>query len=314
MAEVTYEQLQNNIAEEKVNGVTVQVTFKCPATDKTYNASATMPRKDGVGARVKQKAKNELLYAAKRGFRSLMRGVFGGGRAGYAASSVAGSAVGPRGVSVEYDQKAGVVEAFKSIRENFAWDAGQKAFVDASEMEGMTSDFDKQLRDHPLASKWDRGVAARMMVEIMAADGDMGDDEREFFEAFATEETGDIEAMLKKGKLANIEMEETTPDSRATMYMLACAMALTDEVLDEAEQVRLHEFAQALGIRPDREESLKHWASEKVIETTLTACYEDGELDEEERARINKLAEGIGVNEALVAKLDVRVRKRQGIV
>lgn len=314
MAEVTYEKLQNNIVEEKINGSRVTVTFKCPATDNTFTGTATMPRKDGVGARVKQRAKRNMVYAAKRGFRSLMHNVFGGGVAGTTAGDVASSAVGSGSSSVEYDQKAGVVEAFNIIRDNFAWDESKKAFVDATAMEGMVSDFDRQLRDHPLVSKWDKGVAARMMVEIMAADGNVDDDERDFFEGFITDDTGTVDEMLEKGKLANIELEETTPDSRATMFMLANAMALIDESLDEAEVVRLHEFAVALGIRPEREEEIKNWAAEKVVENTIAGCYEDGSLSDEDKERLNKLAANIGVNEAMVAKLDIRVRKRQGIV
>jgi hypothetical protein len=42
----------------------------------------------------------------------------------------------------------------------------------------------------------------------------------------------------------------------------------------------------------------------------LSGCYADGKLDDDERKRISKLAHGIGINEALVAKIDVRIRKR----
>lgn len=315
MPEVTYDQLKNNVVEEKVNGATMHVTFKCPSTDKTFDASAPMPRKDGVGARMKTKAKNEMLYAAKRGFRRLLRGVFGGGAVGRAASNVGSSAVGHGGrASVEYDKKGGVVAAFESIQENFAWDAGRQAYVDATGMEGMVGEFDTQLQNHPLASQWDKGVAARMMAEIIAADGDVGDDEREFFEGFVNDDTGTLNEIIEKGKLSRVELEETTPDSRATMFMLACAVAFSDEELDDAEIARLSEFAEQLGIRPDREKALKQYACEKVIENTLSGYYADGELDEDERISINGMAAGIGVDETLVERLDVRVRKRLGIM
>jgi hypothetical protein len=49
-----------------------------------------------------------------------------------------------------------------------------------------------------------------------------------------------------------------------------------------------------------------------VIENILLGCYADGKLDAAEQERIGKLAVNIGVNEALVAKVDVRVRKRLG--
>jgi len=95
--------------------------------------------------------------------------------------------------------------------------------------------------------------------------------------------------------------------------MLAYAIAMTDEHLDEAEQVRLAEFCKAFGVSQDREDMLRSWAAGKIVESMLRSCYEDGKLDEDERARIEKLAQNIGVNEALVAKMDVQVRKRLGV-
>jgi len=188
MAEVTYDQLKNNIAEEEVNGSTVTVTFKCPVTEKLYHAVATMRPEKGVAANVKKQAKNELLYAARRGLRGLLRGVLGGGRVGYAAGNAAARSV-PQAGSPTFgraSREAAVVEAFEAVAPELAWDDARKAFVDAETLELAMSDFDRQLRDHPISGEWERSVTARMLAEIVAADGKIEDEEREYFSAFLT--------------------------------------------------------------------------------------------------------------------------------
>lgn len=131
MADVTYDQLRNNIVEESVTGATVAVTFKCPATEKTFDASATMPRKQGVAADVKRKAQNDAIYSARNGIRRFLRNLFGGGRAGAAASNAGSSAMGHGGAKPDYDQQAGVVKAFENVRKSFKWDDERGAFVQA---------------------------------------------------------------------------------------------------------------------------------------------------------------------------------------
>ncbi|MBZ0135372.1 MAG: TerB family tellurite resistance protein [Planctomycetes bacterium] len=315
MSDITYERLKNNIAEESVNGAQVTVTFRCPATERIHHAIATMRPDTGVGAQVTRQAKNELLHSARRGLRNLLRGVLGGST-GSVAGSAAASAV-PRAGSVTLDRTArerAVVEAFESVAAEFAWSDEQQAYIDAEEAHVLMSDFDKQLRAHPITGHWERSVTARMLAEVVMADGVIDDDEREFFEGFMTsKDTQSLDDLVKTGALSKLELGETKPDARASMMMLAYSMAMTDEKLDAAEQAILAKFAKGLGIALDREEQIRHWACVKVVETMLNECYADGKLDGAERGRIETLAANIGVNEALVAKLDVNVRKRKGI-
>lgn len=316
MSEITYERLKNNIAEESVNGSQVTVTFKCPVTEKLHHAVATMRPAMGVGAQVKKQVKNELLYSAKCGLRSLLRGVLGGGRVASSAGNVAARSV-PNASAGNFDRaarEAAVVEAFQSLANEFAWSEEQQAYIDAEEAQVSMSEFDKQLKAHPIQGQWERSVTARMLAEIVMADGKVEEEERDFFESFLVgPDTQNLDDVVKKGSLSKFELEEVKPDARASMMMLAYAMAMTDEVLDASEQTVLAKFAKGLGIALEREEQLRHWAACKIVEEMLKGCYADGTIDGDERKRIEKLAANIGVNEALVAKLDVQVRKRKGI-
>lgn len=315
MSDISYEKLAKNIASEETLGSQVKVTFICAATGTTIEATGTMAQAKGVKASVKKAAKRGFFTAARRGLSSALRGVFGSGILGHSAQTAATSSVG-HGSTVEYD-KAGkqdaVVKAFMSVSKKFAWSKDDNAYVMASHLEGMMSDFDKQMRDHPLKSRWDKAVCARVLAEIASSDGEIADDEKEMFNAVLDDDTGSLDEVLAAGKLSKVELEEVTPDSRGTILMLGWTMAFCDEELADAERERMTEIADMMVFSTDRLNHFMHLAAEQVVVNMLEGCYEDGNLDDEEKKRIAELGGNIGINEALVAKLDVKVRIRLGI-
>lgn len=292
MTELSYEKLKRNIAEEEVLGDMLSVTFKCPVTEKIYHAVATLRPASPM---------SHPLETARRGFRNLLGNMFHGERGETAAATHDRAAI-----------ERAAVEAFEAVSSHFAWDESRKAFVDAATAEMPLSEFDRQLRDYPLTGEWERNVAARMLAEIVAADGAVTPTERDFFEGFLNSEMGPLDQLVKRGKLSKLDLEECRPASRATLLMLAYAIAMTDEHLDASEQARLAEYGKAFGVSLEREELIRHWAAERVVENMLYGCYADGRLNDDERTRIEQLAGNIGINQALVAKLDVKVRKRLG--
>lgn len=292
MTELSYEKLKRNIAEEEVLGDMLSVTFKCPVTEKIYHAVATLRPASPM---------SHPLETARRGFRTLLGNMLHGERADAATATHDRAAI-----------ERAAVEAFEAVSSHFAWDESRKAFVDAATAEMPLGEFDRQLRDYPLTGEWERNVAARMLAEIVAADGAVTPTERDFFEGFLNSEMGPLDQLVKRGKLSKLDLEECRPASRATLLMLAYAIAMTDEHLDADEQARLAEYGKAFGVSLEREELIRHWAAEKVVENMLFGCYADGRLNDDERTRIEQLAGNIGINQALVAKLDVKVRKRLG--
>lgn len=305
MPQLTYERLKNNIAAEEVAGDQVLVTFRCPATEKLHHAVATM-RPPTIANH--DKPGTGRITPGRLGFRGVLRGVF--------APAAPTKAKSDPGATVVYfdrsSRETAILEAFETIATQFAWDEERQAFVDAELAQNTLSPFDFQLRNHPLTDKWHRNLCARMLAEVVAADGKVTHAEREFFKACLSTETGTLDDLLQSGRVSKMELEESRPATRATMLMLAYAMAMSDEQLDPREQNILARLAKGLGVALDREEQIRHWACEKVVENMLAGCYADDELDNAERDRIGKLAHGIGINEALVAKIDVRVRKRHG--
>ncbi|MCA8916027.1 MAG: hypothetical protein KDB90_11490 [Planctomycetes bacterium] len=303
MAAITYERLKNNIAEDEVSGPLVMVTFRCPLTEKLFHSVATMreagSEASGVSALEGLQASLHTVFAPVQETRH---------------DKVSGKPLEHHG-GTNFDRAAherAVVEAFEAVAPQFAWDNERNAFIDAEEAKNPLCQFDRQLLDHPIDASWERVVAARMLAAIAAADGKVSAGERAFFASVLNSETGTLDSLIKEGAPSKLELAETRPGGRATMLMLAYALALSDEHLDASEIKLLDKFARALGVNMEREESIRHWASEKVVENMLAGCYADGRLDADEMKRIEGLARNIGVNEALVAKIDVRVRKRLG--
>lgn len=307
MSGITFDRLKNNIAEDEVSGPLVMVTFRCPVTEKMYHSIATMheARPAHADASLNDRARDGLQASLHKVFEP---------SPDHDVDKISGKQLPAHG-GTKFDRAAherAVVEAFEAVAPQFAWDNERKAFIDAEEANNPLCQFDRQLLDHPIDAHWERVVAARMLAGIAAADGEVSESEREFFNSVLNRETGTLMELIDAGKPSNLELEETRPGSRATMLMLAYALALSDEHFDEREMVLLEKFAKGLGVSPERVEQIRHWASEKVIENMLLGCYADGKLDEAELERIAKLAVNIGVNQALVAKIDVRVRKRLG--
>jgi len=136
MSAVSYESIAPNLAEVKVNGASVEVTWKCPATGRTVGTSTATMAADAslagrVGANVKRSIASELIYGAARLVSSLV-----GGAAGRVISSAAYTAAGElntRATSgVDYPEasrRAAVVAAFEPVKGSFVWDEGRAQYI-----------------------------------------------------------------------------------------------------------------------------------------------------------------------------------------
>jgi hypothetical protein len=136
MNSVSYDSIAPNVAEIKVDGSNVEVTWKCPSTGRTVGTSTADMSVDAaltsrVGASVKRSVASELIYGAARMVSSLI-----GGAAGRVISNAAYTAAGElntRATSgVDYSdasRRAAVVAAFESVKNSFAWDEVRGQFV-----------------------------------------------------------------------------------------------------------------------------------------------------------------------------------------
>lgn len=301
MPDLTYERLKNNIADESVEDGMVYVSFRCPATGRVHHALTEIkPRADET-----PQGTRALISVARQGLGHSLQSALGSPP----PRPVSGhSAVADRGAL-----ESAVVEAFEAVADQFAWDVARGAFVDIEALESSVCEFDRQLRRSPLTRPTDRRIAAKLLMEVAGSDGKIEEPERRLLRSLFSENTMRIDPAAMQRRTSPLEIDETSPAARETILMLAHAIALCDDKVSDHERQRLVELAALLGVKQERDAELHLWAAEKMIELILRGCYADGRLDAAERERIGKLAVNMGVNVALVAKIDVRVRTRRGL-
>lgn len=312
MPELTYDLVAPLVARSDVSGDRVQVVFQCPVSGDEVPASARIT--ESQGSALKSEVKRTVWRNLRWSLSRMMYSVFGYGVGGAIGSAVADSAgaMGDRGHQPTADElKAAVVDAFKSVGGRFAWDESNQRFVSASVFKELQTEFTVIIQGMRLAKAWDRAILARMLAEIAAADGQLAEDERALFASFLHDQN--LDNILEKPPLSKADLEETSADVRHEMWLLAAAMAVSDEQFAAGEAKKLAAFGKALGIGDKDQERGLALAKEYVLDQALESAYADGRLDKTEHAHVMQLAATLGIDEDRAARLDARCRKRKGI-
>jgi len=136
MESTTYETVAVNVAQVDVDGGTVRVSWKCPATGRTVGESSASMQADAsmtgrVRASVKRNVVSEIIYGAAR----FLAGRIGGaaGRvvndAVYTAASDLNNKASAGSEYTEASRRAAIVSAFDTVKEQFVWDAATGRYV-----------------------------------------------------------------------------------------------------------------------------------------------------------------------------------------
>lgn len=314
MPELTYDLVAPLVARSESTGDQVRVVFQCPVSGDEIAASARIA--ESGGSALKREVKQTFWRHARWSLSRMMYSVFGYGVGGAVGSAVADTA-GAMGQAnqhqpTEAELKEAIVDAFKSVGSRFAWDDSNQRFVSASVFKELQTEFTVIMQSVRITKAWDRAVLARMLAEIAAADGALSEEERTLFASFLADQN--LDNILEKPPLSKADLEETSENVRHEMWLLAAAMAVSDETFADAEATRLAAFGKALGVADKDQVRGLALAKEYVLDQALEAAYADGRLDKKEHAHVMQLAGTLGVDEDRAARLDARCRKRKGIL
>lgn len=318
MPELTFDLVKPLIAHTDCDGSYVQVVFKCPVSDDEIPASTRITESSGsaIGKEVKRSLWRNLRWSLSR----MMYSVFGYGVGGAIGSTVADTAASV-GETRQYqpsekELRGAVLEAFRSVQSRFAWDASNNRFVSASVFAELQVEFTVLVNQVRITKAWDRSVMARMLAEIAAADGTLAEEERELFASFLPMGQGvpTLDELLERPPLSKADLEESSADVRHVMWLIAAAMAVSDQSLDPAESERLTRFAAGLGVNAEDQARGLQLAKEYILDQALELAYADGKLDKAEHANVMALAQTFGIDEDRANRLDARCRKRKGIL
>lgn len=310
--EITYESIASLIAERDEQGGVIKVTFVCPRTGTRVQSQAGLRRATDTSGRLRIAARSSLTASLRRAVGNAVRGVLGQGEPDAGAPD-AGTADAATSYS-EAIKQAAIVDAFEAVQHNFMWDPDGKTWISAEAALELITEFARQLHDGPIEKSYDRGVLARMMVEIANADGRLVDEEKEFLEAFLTPDLGSVDELSAKPPLGDAELAETSSGTvRDTMLMLAWALAFCDEDLDQREADRVQQLADGLGLGPNLVAELRGFAQHYVIDHALDVAHAGGARDPGRFAEAKHLADKIGLPHTEFERAETRWRKRKGI-
>ena len=319
MPELTYDLVAPLVARSESTGDRVGVVFQCPVSGDEVAASARIT--ESGGSALKREVKQTFWRNARWSLSRMMYSVFGYGVGGAIGSAVADTA-GAMGQAnhhqpTEAELKEAIVDAFKSVGSRFAWDESNQRFVSTTVFRELQTEFTVIVQGARFAKAWDRAILARMLAEVAAADGALSEDERSLFATFLHDQNlglANLDALMEKPPLSKADLEETSPEVRHEMWLLAAAMAISDETFADVEAKKLATFGKALGIADNDQARGLALAKEYVLDQALESAYADGRLDKKEHAHVAQLARTIGIDEDRAARLDARCRKRKGIL
>ena len=263
-------------------------TFVCPLSGR-----------ESVAVGMVQSGRRELISAALVFARRVQQRLF------------AAAAQPRRGASEQETRRAACLDAFEQLRGEFVWQAESSRWVSAAVAGVRLAAFAQQLKVSPVVAPSDRRVLARMLAEIATADGVVAGDERDFVRGLLGGEFGSVEQIAEARQLTPAELRSCTDGPpRQTMLMLAWAVALADQSLAAAENLRLQAFAEGLGIDGKRARVLKRYAQEYLVDQVLEAAYALGRPDPAFYAEAIALAQSIGLDASGIEGVEQRLRQR----
>lgn len=192
----------------------------------------------------------------------------------------------------EEDLKDALYRAFERVMHLFAWDPSDKEWVIVHEARGLGSELQRQLKLAPLESPEDRELLTRMLLDVATADHEVNRAEEEVLLDFIDRERITAARPGERGRVAQNDLRRASGgQSRETLYMLACAIAMADHEFNPEESDRLEFYAKGLGLDEHRAEELLDAAQMFFIEQYMVRRFAGrGELDEEAREEVIELA------------------------
>ncbi len=328
MAQVTFESIKPLIQKQELRRGTVYCTFTCPESGVTADASAPIPRGEGVKDRALDKAKDSLMYSLRR---QLQRTVYSflGSSMGRVASDVLGEGMNAAADKVKYSQEqveAAVADAFQKTAGKFHWDPARRQWLGGERGSAAAPgdpaagpaapagpSFLERLQQAPLTAPADRQLLARMLVTVARADGELAAEEQQFLGGFMGMPPEAMAQIAKQGEPTPADLQQASPGpTRETAVLLLWALAMCDEELHAGEEARVRAFGEALGLAAEQVNVLRDCAADHVVQAALTHVYGQGAADEATRARVGELAEGLGMSPERLQGLDERVRAQLG--
>ena len=318
MNRYTLQYIEPLIADIQEHGRSLQIVFECPVSGTQVPSRATAARNNSTSNQLKKTTERSMMYAVQRGLSQVIRDVFGHSTLGRVASDITRQTVSSASSQVinrlsKQEKEETIVEAFKGVERQFSWNEEKRLWIASIAVAEIFSDFERQKQQYSVAHPYDIQVLSRMMVEISMADGHLIKSEREWLMLLLNPAQGTLEQIAQFPPLSNPELANCSSGGvRVTMIMIAFAVAMCDEHLDQQELLLLQAMANGLGLSAAEQMNAKKWAQTYILEKAIEYINisSRGNL-RTARGLILTLASKIGLSETDALTIEAKVKRRQ---
>ncbi|MCO4772215.1 MAG: TerB family tellurite resistance protein [Deltaproteobacteria bacterium] len=314
---VDYASIAPLVSSSEQKGTVMMVVFQDAAGGDPVQASAPLQRGKDLAGATRATAQRKLLshlgFAISRAVNSALGDVnilskMAGSQARSAVQSLS-SAIDSK--YSDKEKQAAILQAFRSVADRFSWDGD--AWVLSSAAAVPQGPFHEQLDSAPIHQRADLGVLARMLVELAGADGDVGEDEREFLGTFLPPDMG-VDALIDGPALSDADLRSVSEGAvRESMLMLAWGLAFCDDELAKEEQETCRRFARGLGVSVARGKAMRNAAAGFVLEHGFAEAWSGGVADEALREEALSAADRLGLPRPVAQRIESQYKRRHGI-
>lgn len=307
---ITYSLIKPLIVDVEVQGQRVFVEFQQPDTGNFVEAQAPVRRSNSVGSSIGRSVKRTAIQQARSSITRMVGSLFGGGFLGRTARAATSTAASEYARSQnehanapsEQDIEEAVVAAFKTVRNQFHYNEATNSWGKA-QGGGATlaprekTPFEAQIDRSPIVDRHDRKVFARILADLVNADGVIMDEEVAFFQSLVPVDAGSIHDILATDPVSKVDCEMVKDGVRDTIYMFSWAIVMVDYEIHPKEVEMMGRYADMLGISDAKRTELQGTAKVHMLEQALTPDVSREELfeladslnmnhDDAERAKI----------------------------
>lgn len=318
MNRYTLQYIEPLIADIQEHGRSLQVVFECPVSGTRVSSRATAARSNSASSQLKKTTERSMMYAVQRALSQVVRDVFGHGTLGRVASDITRQTVSNASSKVmnglsRQEKESTIIEAFKRVERQFSWHEEKGLWMASTAVAEICSDFERQKQQYSVVHPYDMQVLSRMMVEISMADGHLIKSEREWLMLLLNPAQGTLEQIAQFPPLTSPELANCSSGGvRVTMIMIAFAVAMCDEHLDQQELLLLQTMANGLGLSAAEKTNAKTWAQNYILEQAIEYINVSSRGNPRTaRSLILALASKIGLSETDALTIEAKVKRRQ---
>ncbi len=315
--DMTYPLIQGLIVQEAIDGDVIVYTFQCPLSGARIEARHDFGKDLSIDSKLGKTAKKSIIKVVSKTVVKAAKAI--PGPLGKTLSALLKTGIKEKGKEVtaartfSAEQKQeGALLAFGTVADRWLWDGFGDRFVAASEASRFLSNFQQQLARAPLESRYDRNVAARVMIEVAGIEQRLAPAEEDVLRSFLDVSGEHLEVMQLRPPLTDAELSETEEgEGRCTLTMLAWVLALSTGAVSARRADAIRGFADRLGVANDAQERVAGFAREYVLEQVMEQLYVRDLYSLENRDHVYAFASQIGMKRDQLQSAEARYLKRQ---